>query len=482
MKRLRKYTKRITSTMLAAAMLATMLPFSAVAYALEEDKDISITWGEPEMSDDGTTGSVKLSATLKEESEITSATVNITLTENEKTALYAGSNVFDNRISIDPKGEGSDTSVTTQPEESTSGVTPPTTEEDSTPAPTNESSVTDKPEQEPEETGESKSEGEEGKAPEDSSEGEEEKDPEGTSEGEKTDEESQPDEEGQNIVTETLALDVPVVTSQTGDNSSDWILSFTLKKTEDNSALSLTQELKFNLSVCDKIEITTDDIKVVQTDTNTEIDNVYVESLTLPVKEDEQPGVTVKNNSITVTGESGASQEVSGNVLSNFSYNVALKFAEGTGENGETAYPETTYKFKLKLPKGVSVTGALAADGTTITAGSTTLATFEPEGDLNGATVTLSEPAYNEDARTLTFDLTLKVTETADESGENAVAQVFSAFSRLLMPARFRRSAPPSRCLASAICRKNKKLSSASKLARLFLVLSPHEQTSVPSC
>ena len=69
MKRLRKYTKRITSTMLAAAMLATMLPFSAVAYAVgdgesTEPKDISITWGEPEMSDDGTTGSVKLSATL----------------------------------------------------------------------------------------------------------------------------------------------------------------------------------------------------------------------------------------------------------------------------------------------------------------------------------------------------------------------------------------------------------------------------------
>ena len=92
MKRLRRdYKKRFVSAAMAASMLATMLPFSAVAYAVGEDnssetKDISITWGEPEMSDDGTTGSVKLSASLNDES-IKSATVNITLTAEEAAAL-----------------------------------------------------------------------------------------------------------------------------------------------------------------------------------------------------------------------------------------------------------------------------------------------------------------------------------------------------------------------------------------------------------
>ena len=99
MKRLRRdYKKRFVSAAMAASMLATMLPFSAVAYAVggetSEPKDISITWGTPSTTTDAatdvTTGSVELSASLKEGSEITSATVNITLTEAEADALEAG--------------------------------------------------------------------------------------------------------------------------------------------------------------------------------------------------------------------------------------------------------------------------------------------------------------------------------------------------------------------------------------------------------
>ena len=94
MKRLRRdYKKRFASAAMAATMLATMLPFSAVAYAvggIEEPKDISITWGTPSTTTDEagtTTGSVTLSASLKEDSTVKSATVEIKLDAEEAEAL-----------------------------------------------------------------------------------------------------------------------------------------------------------------------------------------------------------------------------------------------------------------------------------------------------------------------------------------------------------------------------------------------------------
>ena len=88
--------KRIISSMLAAAMLATMLPFSAAAEAVqaltegEPDIDIYVHW-EPQGSAEGqNTKTVTLSAGIAETSTVQSATVEITLTAEEKTALDAG--------------------------------------------------------------------------------------------------------------------------------------------------------------------------------------------------------------------------------------------------------------------------------------------------------------------------------------------------------------------------------------------------------
>ena len=86
--------KRIISSMLAAAMLATMLPFSAAAEAVqaltEGEPDIYVHW-EPQGSAEGqNTKTVTLSAGIAETSTVQSATVEITLTAEEKAALDAG--------------------------------------------------------------------------------------------------------------------------------------------------------------------------------------------------------------------------------------------------------------------------------------------------------------------------------------------------------------------------------------------------------
>ena len=88
--------KRIISSMLAAAMLATMLPFSAAAEAVqaltegEPDIDIYVHWEPQESAGGQNTKTVTLSAGIAENSNVQSATVEITLTAEEKTALDAG--------------------------------------------------------------------------------------------------------------------------------------------------------------------------------------------------------------------------------------------------------------------------------------------------------------------------------------------------------------------------------------------------------
>ena len=86
MKRLKVCGKRAISSMLAAAMLITVFPFSAAAEEGEDKKDITIQWGQvtQESSDKA---AVTLSAGLSADSEVQSATVNIKLTEEEKSAL-----------------------------------------------------------------------------------------------------------------------------------------------------------------------------------------------------------------------------------------------------------------------------------------------------------------------------------------------------------------------------------------------------------
>ena len=79
--------------MLAAAMLATMLPFSAAAEAVqaltegEPDIDIYVHWEPQESAGGQNTKTVTLSAGIAENSNVQSATVEITLTAEEKAAL-----------------------------------------------------------------------------------------------------------------------------------------------------------------------------------------------------------------------------------------------------------------------------------------------------------------------------------------------------------------------------------------------------------
>ena len=86
MKRLKVCGKRAISSMLAAAMLITVFPFSAAAEEGEEKKDITIQW-EQVTQEPSDKAAVTLSAGLSADSEVQSATVNIKLTEEEKSAL-----------------------------------------------------------------------------------------------------------------------------------------------------------------------------------------------------------------------------------------------------------------------------------------------------------------------------------------------------------------------------------------------------------
>lgn len=407
--------KRIISSMLAAAMLATMLPFSAAAEAVqaltegEPDIDIYVHW-EPQGSAEGqNTKTVTLSAGIAETSTVQSATVEITLTAEEKTALDAGGELptglswKEESSPGEPEGkDGTEQNPATTPE------TPAAKEEPEQPVDITEPETPSPEDENLAEGSGTESTGTSGEIQQP-----------GT-----TDENGSGNPDATQNAEETTSVQagdasLPEMPQATSAEPKHYILTFTLTKTTDQPAPALTQGLTFILPEdldTLSVEVTNDDITVgflpdenadsFTTDIQTSSFTLTGESETDPVEPpaEEQPEETEPAEDPTISSDGNGTMTVNGG-LSNFSFSLTLPDA------GDT---DRTYHFDLALPDGVSLPeGEMHFDNGTMLSGETTAATFT--GLPDGAAVTNIESSTN----ALTFDLTFSAAESVSgETGE----------------------------------------------------------------
>ena len=417
-----KKGKRITGAVLTAVMLVTVFPFSAVAYAVEDDGPVTIKW-EPGATENGSSATVNLYAELT--GEQTSAEVQIKLSADEKAALDADAldtEIFElkeaqteevpdvpdvEQPSDGDSNEGDDNIINTG-EGSTPGTgegSTPGTGEGSTPG-----------------TGEGSTPGTgEGSTP-------------NTGEGGGTKDDTT---ESTSATTSAVAT-LPVAAAYHED---DWILSFTL--TNDNSPIE--QVLTFMLPDGKTeltIDVDEDDITVLAggndiTDScdiqvpdepftlNSALDSEQDGEKTEEEQEKEREEILAEDKleaigeglNITVpTITFGTTQEdaltVSKNGINDFSFTI-----DSIAVPGAEAGPYT-YSAVLTLPEGVTLAGDnVTAEGAGIKAGETTVATFALTGDnAAAAQVALDNAAYTPDTRTLSFDI--KVSAAAVEGSD----------------------------------------------------------------
>ena len=388
--------------MLAAAMLITVFPFSAAAEEGEEKKDITIQWGQvtQESSDKA---AVTLSAGLSADSEVQSATVNIKLTEEEKSALTTPlPDGFEleswQEETVESDGDDTTTVIESAPE----GI----------PAAGGEGSVSN--------NGNTTSE-----LP-------------ATTAAQPTDYRlSFKLTQGVPITNVTVLTVAEDITIEITDADIE-ITDATYTEGQKNTAPSFKMEPSpFAFSLSEQKEEPKDEGSEKEEgdgqngqDTSQQGDDDTKEEE--PEKEDEQvlPGDNGSPDEqvIVSVDEGSGSLIVDENSLDDFSFSI-----QGLSVPTEEHTPNT-YAITLTLPKGVSLlAGELSADGTTIKANdTTTVATFTLDVDSqNGATVTLSKPEYNEDTNTLTFALT--VAKAAEETtGDGIIEQVVNAVVRTL--------------------------------------------------
>ncbi len=388
--------------MLAAAMLITVFPFSAAAEEGEDKKDITIQWGQvtQESSDKA---AVTLSAGLSADSEVQSATVNIKLTEEEKSALTTPlPDGFEleswQEETVESDGDDTTTVIESAPE----GI----------PAAGGEGSVSN--------NGNTTSE-----LP-------------ATTAAQPTDYRlSFKLTQGVPITNVTVLTVAEDITIEITDADIE-ITDATYTEGQKNTAPSFKMEPSpFEFSLPEQEEEPKDEGSEKEEgngqngqDTSQQGDDDTKEEE--PEKEDEQvlPGDNGSPDEqvIVSVDEGSGSLIVDENSLDDFSFSI-----QGLSVPTEEHTPNT-YAITLTLPKGVSLlAGELSADGTTIKANdTTTVATFTLDVDSqNGATVTLSKPEYNEDTNTLTFALT--VAKAAEETtGDGIIEQVVNAVVRTL--------------------------------------------------
>ena len=403
--------KRIISSMLTAAMLATMLPFSAAAEAVqaltEGEPDIYVHW-EPQGSAEGqNTKTVTLSAGIAETSNVQSATVEITLTAEEKAALTdpLPEGLAWKEESSPGEQEGTDETGTDSTEQN------PATTPETSPAEDEQDESADSSDQEaipPTEGSGTESTGTSGEIQQP-----------GT-----TDENGSGNPDATQNAEETTSVQagdasLPEMPQATSAEPKHYILTFTLTKTTDQPAPALTQGLTFILPEdldTLSVEVTNDDITVgflpdenadsFTTDIQTSSFTLTGESETDPVEPpaEEQPEETEPAEDPTISSDGNGTMTVNGG-LSNFSFSLTLPDA------GDT---DRTYHFDLALPDGVSLPeGEMHFDNGTMLSGETTAATFT--GLPDGAAVTNIESSTN----ALTFDLTFSAAESVSgETGE----------------------------------------------------------------
>ena len=431
--------KRIISSMLAAAMLATMLPFSAAAEAVqvltEGEPDIYVHW-EPQGSAEGqNTKTVTLSAGIAENSNVQSATVEITLTAEEKAALTdpLPESLAWKEESSPGEPEGTDETGTDSTEQNpaTTPETPAAKEEPGQPVDITEPETPSPEDENLAEGSGTESTGTSGEIQQPGT-----TDENGSSKTDAT----QNAEENTSVQAGDASL--PEMPQATSAEPQDYILTFALAKEIPTLEKTLTFALAEGATEPVTIEIIEDDITITATGADeqklTEFSAEKQElSLTLTPQTEapEEPGVEVTENSIVSGDEnSGDKQEVTqdSTTLDNFSFDLALQFPETSdGSEGEPAAP-MPYSVTLTLPQGVSLpAGELSvSNNTIITANNTTVASFTLGEGITGAAVTLSNPAYNENNNTLTFDLTVEEETTTESAESGIIAQVVDAVVR----------------------------------------------------
>lgn len=388
--------------MLAAAMLITVFPFSAAAEEGEEKKDITIQW-EQVTQEPSDKAAVTLSAGLSADSEVQSATVNIKLTEEEKSALTTPlPDGFELEAWQEETVESDGDDTTTVIESAPEGI----------PAAGGEGSVSN--------NGNTTSE-----LP-------------ATTAAQPTDYRlSFKLTQGVPITNVTVLTVAEDITIEITDADIE-ITDATYTEGQKNTAPSFKMEPSpFEFSLPEQEEEPKDEGSEKEEgngqngqDTSQQGDDDTKEEE--PEKEDEQvlPGDNGSPDEqvIVSVDEGSGSLIVDENSLDDFSFSI-----QGLSVPTEEHTPNT-YAITLTLPKGVSLlAGELSADGTTIKANdTTTVATFTLDVDSqNGATVTLSKPEYNEDTNTLTFALT--VAKAAEETtGDGIIEQVVNVVVRTL--------------------------------------------------
>ena len=428
--------KRIISSMLAAAMLATMLPFSAAAEAVqaltegEPDIDIYVHWEPQESAGGQNTKTVTLSAGIAENSNVQSATVEITLTAEEKAALtdpLPESLAWKEESSPgEPEGkDGTEQNPATTPE------TPAAKEEPEQPVDITEPETPSPEDENLAEGSGTESTGTSGEIQQTGT----------TDENGSGNPDATPNAEETTLV-QAGDASLPEMPQATSAEPQDYILTFALAKEIPTLEKTLTFALAEGATEPVTIEIIEDDITITATGADeqklTEFSAEKQElSLTLTPQTEapEEPGVEVTENSIVSGDEnSGDKQEVTqgSTSLADFSFDLALQFPETSdGSEGEPAAP-MPYSFTLTLPQGVSLpAGELSvSNNTIITANNTTVASFTLGEGIVGAAVTLSNPAYNEDNNTLTFDLTVEEETTTKSAESGIIARVVDAVVR----------------------------------------------------
>ncbi|MBS6641249.1 MAG: Cna B-type domain-containing protein [Clostridiaceae bacterium] len=473
MKRLKVCGKRAISSMLAAAMLITVFPFSAAAEEGEEKKDITIQW-EQVTQEPSDKAAVTLSAGLSADSVVQSATVNIKLTEKEALATTFSEDSVIKLLS--PKDQlallnDGITPITEEEADDDEPEEPAVVEEETDDNKAEESDTTNgQDETDVDETDESGDdvvqdeagaddpegsdvvdEGEETavEETEDSitDSGEEEADnddPEGSDADAGQDDAGADDPEEPVSETTLISLDQSK-TAQMADSEQYWLLTFTLSQPEDvatapaaaseetapsartdveegettdpskvkaDLTFTLPEGARENL----KIEITADDISITAKDANGEdvtSASFDIQPLELTLEPEPVPTFPESDQSATIPA-SGA--------IPDLSYTLSLDGVE-----------DIDYWLQLTLPEGLALpagtpTAEETANGTNIVMSAARTAedgqTDQPEDNVL-ATVTglpegveINDISVGEDRSTLTFHL-FKEQTAAGEEGEN---------------------------------------------------------------
>ena len=472
MKRLKVCGKRAISSMLAAAMLITVFPFSAAAEEGEDKKDITIQW-EQVTQEPSDKAAVTLSASLDADSEVQSATVNIKLSAEEAGALTTTFSEDSAVKLLSPEDQlallnDGITPITEEEADDDEPEEPAVVEEETDDNKAEESDTTNgQDETDVDETDESGDDVVQDEAGAD--------DPEGSDDDVVQDETGADDPEEPVSETTLISLDQSK-TAQMADSEQYWLLTFTLSQPEEettdptiadegtdpaapaasgegtesavpadtaavqegeasdprkvtaNLTFTLPEGARENL----KIEITADDISITAKDADGEdvtSASFDIQPLELTLEAEPVPTISAPTESVTIPA-SGA--------IPDLSYTLSLDGVE-----------DIDYWLQLTLPEGLALpagtpTAEETANGTNIVMSAARTAedgqTDQPEDNIL-VTVTglpegmeindISVSENTEGQSTLTFHLEQQAQEeTSNEESESLLSAIATALFR----------------------------------------------------